>query len=132
MTDLFTQQELHDLLARGEGQFHELKSLWDLDTGSPRPRDRRSVRDDIAETVAAFANADGGTLILGVDDDGSPSGHGYPEEAIEGFIQSPGNRLRPPVHVKVQRIRLNGNELIVMQIGIAPEAVMIDGNGFPY
>jgi hypothetical protein len=45
-------------------------------------RARRTVRDEIAAHVAAFANADGGVLILGIEGDGTVTGHGYPEEAI--------------------------------------------------
>ena len=67
------------LLQREEGQFLEFKSLWDRDATSRKVLDRRKVRDAIAEYVAAFANADGGTLVLGVEDDGAVAGHGYPK-----------------------------------------------------
>lgn len=86
---LFTEAELRALLQREEGQVLDFKSLWDKATSPPRVVDRRAVRDWIAEYVAAFANADGGTLVLGVDDDGAPSGHGYPEEAIVEFQAVP-------------------------------------------
>jgi predicted HTH transcriptional regulator len=92
MTPLLTESELRALLRRDEGQFLEFKSLWDLRAGARTPLDRRSVRDGIAECVAAFANADGGTLLLGVEDSGEPSGHGYPPEAIEmeeSFLRVP-------------------------------------------
>jgi len=92
---LFTEAELRALLLREEGQVLDFKSLWDKSGSPPRVVDRRAVRDWIAEYVAAFANADGGTLVLGVDDDGTPSGHGYPEEAIPEFLAVPERRLRP-------------------------------------
>ena len=60
MSELFNESELRNLLERDEGQFLEFKSLWDLSGDSPRALDRRTVRDCIAEYVAAFANADGG------------------------------------------------------------------------
>jgi ATP-dependent DNA helicase RecG len=129
---LFSDTELRALLQREEGQFLEFKSLWDLDTISRKVLDRRKVRDAIAEYVAAFANADGGTLVLGVDDDGGVSGHGYPEEAVREFLAVPENRLRPAVRVTAQRALLDGHELLILAIGIAPEAVMVEGNGFPY
>ena len=44
-----------------EGQYFDRKSLWHGRPGQKRPRGRREVRDQIAEYVAAFANADGGT-----------------------------------------------------------------------
>lgn len=129
---LFTEAELRALLLREEGQVLDFKSLWDKSASPARVVDRRAVRDWIAEYVAAFANADGGTLVLGVDDDGTPSGHGYPEEAIAEFLAVPERRLRPAVRCHPQRTALDGKELLILQVGMAAEAVMVDGNGFPY
>ncbi len=64
MKELFTATELKRLISKGEGQFIEFKSLWDLKDGGKKAIDRRTVRNLIAEYVAAFANADGGTLLL--------------------------------------------------------------------
>jgi len=129
---LYSESELRALLAREEGQFLEFKSLWDRGTTPPSPCNRRAVRDKIAEYVAAFANADGGVLLLGVEDDGRLSGHGYAEEDIGQFLAVPSRRLRPQVQVAVQRARLDGQELLVLQVPMVPEAVMVEGNGFPY
>ena len=132
MTPLLTASELRALLQRDEGQFLEFKSLWDLRAGTRKPLDRRRVRDGIAECIAAFANADGGMLILGVEDSGEASGHGYPPEVIGDFLGVPERRLRPPIRVDWQQADLDGHEVLVCQVGIAPQAVMVDGNGFPY
>lgn len=129
---LFTETELRALLEREEGQFLEFKSLWDLSTDTRRPLERRKARDLVAEYVAAFANADGGTLLLGVEDDGTPSGHAYPSDAVADLLAVPERRLRHPVRCRVQRIHLDGQEVLVVQVPIAPEAVMVEGNGFPY
>ena len=128
----FTEDEARKLLARGEGQYIEFKSLWDRSAESPGVVDRREVRDSIAEQAAAFANADGGTLVLGAEDDGAPTGHGYPEEAIEGFLATPERRIEPPLEVEWQRLKLEGAELLIGVCPLAPEAVMVTGNGFPY
>ncbi len=132
MKQLFTETELRELLQQDEGQFLEFKSLWDLSGGTRKVLERRTVRDKIAEYVAAFANADGGTLVLGVDNDGTLSGHGYPDEAITEFLAVPQRRLRPAVAIRHQRISLAGNEIIVLQVALEPEAVMVEGDGFPY
>jgi ATP-dependent DNA helicase RecG len=124
--------ELRALLQRDEGQFLEFKSLWDREGDSPRRLERRVVRDKIANVVAAFANADGGTLILGVEDDGMPTGHDYPEEAIDGFLAVPAKRLRPAMPCRTQRMTLEGHDLLVLEVPMSAEAVMVEGNGFPY
>lgn len=132
MEALFTEHEMRRLLHEDEGQFLEFKSLWDLAGDTPRVLARRIVRDFIAENVAAFANADGGTLVLGADDDGRPSGHAYPDEALEEFFAVPERRLRPALGVESQRMTIDGNDLLVMQVPSHTEAVMVVGNGFPY
>lgn len=129
---LLSEAELQALLLRDEGQFIEFKSLWEQRPGARRPLDRRQARDMAAEYVAAFANADGGTLVLGVEDGGEPTGHGYPEEAIRDLLDVPERRLRPPVRCGTQRMRVDGHEVLLLEVPIAPEAVMVDGNGFPY
>lgn len=129
---IYSEQEIRELLERDEGQFLERKSLWDRAPGGPRPLERQKVRNFIAECVAAFANADGGDLILGAEDDGEPTGHGYPEEAIEDFFLVPKRRLRPPVVVKTQRIVLEGREVLLLRVPANERAVLFEGNGFPY
>jgi len=128
---LFSEIELRALLEREEGQFLEFKSLWDLSGQSRRPLDRRQARDIVAEGVAAFANADGGTLLLGVEDDGTPSGHGYPPDAVDDLLAVAERRLRPPVRCGRQRAVLDGHEVLIVQVPIAAEAVMVEANGFP-
>ena len=63
---------------RTEGQFFEQKSCFDRSTGDMKRRKPSDVARDIAETLAAMANADGGTLVLGIEDDGKPTGYEYP------------------------------------------------------
>jgi len=115
---------------RTEGQYLERKSLWEGLPGNKRPRDRRQVRDEIAEQVAAFANADGGTLILGVEDDGTVSGHRYPAKAVDEFLDAPAARLKPPLE-RGERSSHDGHELLLFRVAPAAEAVMVVGNGFP-
>jgi len=129
---LYSEAELCSLMRQGEGQFLEFKSLWELGGDEVRPLDRRSVRDKIAECVAAFANADGGTLLLGVADDGLPTGHSYPDEAVDGFFGVPEERLLPPVTCQTGRMLIGGHEVLVIEVPMAPSAVMVVGDGFPY
>lgn len=130
--DLYDEQEIRRLLVRGEGQFVEFKSLWDRSDAYRRVLDRAAARGFVAETIAAFANCDGGTLLLGVDDDGSPSGHGYPSDVVEDIVAAAERRLTPSLRPRIQRALVDGAELIIMDIAPSPEAVMVEGNGFPY
>jgi hypothetical protein len=61
-----------DLIAAGEFQTREFKSTarWNIHTGAPDKR----VEHAITKTVCAFLNAEGGTLLIGVADDGQVLG----------------------------------------------------------
>ncbi|MBS1545495.1 MAG: ATP-binding protein [Bacteroidetes bacterium] len=60
-------RRLHQMVRQGEGLHLEFKR-------------KASFPDKIAREIIAFANTDGGTLLIGVDDDGSIPGVKYPEE----------------------------------------------------
>ena len=117
-------------LSQPEGQYFDRKSLWEGREGSKRNRDRRTVRDQIAKYIAAFANADGGVLILGLEDDGSVTGHGYSDKAIQTFLQTSTSRLNPPQPAGVV-IDFEGQQLIVFDVPISSVPVQVIGDGFP-
>ncbi|MFQ5594007.1 MAG: helix-turn-helix domain-containing protein [Anaerolineae bacterium] len=72
------------LLHNPDGQFLEHKSGYDRSGGRVRRRDVRSVARDLAESLSAMANADGGTVVIGVEDDGTPTGVDYPDDRLAG------------------------------------------------
>jgi len=113
-----------------EGQYFDRKSLWHGPEGRKAPRNRKEVRDQIAEYAAAFVNADGGVLILGLEDDGTPTGHGYPSDAVDDMLQVPAIRLSPPQATGWRQV-VEGVELLVFSWGSAPRAVKVQGDGYP-
>ena len=85
--------DITPFLDQDEGQHFERKSLFKGPAEAKRPRDRRCVRDDVAKNVAAFANAEGGILILGIEDDLTISGHKLPRTRTECRL---GDAAQPP------------------------------------
>ena len=132
MSAHLSDSEILRALSQGEGQFREFKSAWDRSSDPPRKLKWRSVRDKIADVIAAFANADGGLLLVGVEDDGHPSGHGYSHEAVKGLFAVPENRLQPAVRCRTGRVAIDGNEMLVFEVTQSTEAVMVVADGFPY
>lgn len=63
---------LEDLIGEGESDELEFKSTlrWDLKQGAAN----KQLEEVISKTVAAFANSQGGTLLIGVGDDGDVLG----------------------------------------------------------
>ncbi len=63
--------------------------------------------DELAETMVAFANADGGTVVVGVDVEGRATGRVYPDE-VEAAVRAAVRLCRPPVRVEVQQEEIAG------------------------
>ena len=63
---------LEDLIAEGEGEELEFKSSfrWDF----KEDKVNKKLEDVIIKTIAAFSNGQGGTLLIGVSDDGEAIG----------------------------------------------------------
>jgi ATP-dependent DNA helicase RecG len=124
-------EALRRLCQSEEGQYFERKSLLHGPPGEKKPRDRKTVRSEVAHYVAAFANADGGTLVLGVEDDGTLTGCPYPDDRdVEALVAVPENRLAPPLR-RGRVVTLDGSALVVFEVAPAARAVMVQGNGFP-
>jgi ATP-dependent DNA helicase RecG len=133
VADLPTEAELaalRRLVASEEGQYFDRKSLFEGPPGKKARREKRKVRDQIAEYVAAFANADGGTLVLGVEDDGALTGCPHPDDEVEKLLRAPEARLSPPQRAG-RVVDLGGVKLLVFDVSPAPRAVMVTGDGFP-
>ena len=110
------------LLCNPEGQFLERKSCYDRSGGRVRRRDVRSVARDIAETLSAMANADGGTVVVGVEDDGTPTGVDYSEDRLNVLREAPRNLVRPPLRAHIETPTVRGVRLLVFEVDWSPEA----------
>ena len=124
------QFDITPFLDQDEGQHFDRKSLFEGARGAKQLRDRRAVRDQVAEYVAAFANAEGGILILGIEDDRSLTGHRLPADALSSLLATPCARLRP-AQPRGFVIAVEGHELIVFDVPAADRPVQVIGNGFP-
>ncbi|MDH6064652.1 Eco57I restriction-modification methylase domain-containing protein [Umezakia ovalisporum] len=64
--------EIIELIQQGEGEKIEFKSTarWNLRDN----KQDKAMEHEIVKTVAAFLNASGGTLLIGIDDNGEPLG----------------------------------------------------------
>src|SRR5690606_16490493 len=76
-----TQPSVADLIGAGEGGAIEFKSTLrtNLHTGEKDPK----IELMVLKTIAGFLNSKGGTLVIGVADDGAPVGlevDGFPNE----------------------------------------------------
>lgn len=114
----WTEREILDLALRPEGQFLEKKSCWEQNAkGQKRRRSAREVARDVAETLLAMTSADGGVLLVGVEDDGDIAGFNYPEDKVQLILNAPKNLVRPPLPFRFDKIAIQGKPVIVYEVG---------------
>jgi predicted HTH transcriptional regulator len=98
--------DTHDLLKlidEGEGFHVEFKRL----VSSP---------EKIAKAMIAFANTKGGSILFGVDDDGSIVGVESEKTEME-LLEEAGDRYcNPPIHPLLEIIPFNGKDVIVATV----------------
>ena len=100
-----TDAELIDAISAGEGDQLEFKSTlrWNLKANRPG----KEIEISAMKTIVAFLNSEGGTLIVGVEDDGSILGieaDNFPNE---------------------DKFMLHFNNLIKQHIGLVPSKFII-------
>ncbi len=110
------------ILHQQEGQFFERKSCFDRSKGKSRLRPVRDVARDIAETLAAMANADGGTLVLGIEDDNTVTGANYPEDRRNVLRSAPKTHIRPAVKVRIQEGNIGDKHILLFEVDWSMEA----------
>ncbi len=109
------------VLHQDEGQFFERNSCYDRTVEGLRRRDVRAVAQDVAEALAAMANADGGILVLGLEDDGTVTGVDYPEDRLEVLRRAPQTHVRPPLKVRLHQAELQGRGIVLFETDWSPE-----------
>lgn len=72
----------------GESHFREFKSAYEGKEGEKKPRNLKLICKDIAEALVGFANADGGDLLIGVEDNGEITGIPYSDTDIDIILNT--------------------------------------------
>lgn len=95
--------------------------------------DRKSARKDtgeIAKHLMAFANAAGGKLVVGIEDDGTVTGFKRDKaHSIEGFEQAHVTELTPSPRVEIERVPVVNTEgeddqVLVMDVDFSKDQVV--------
>ena len=103
-----TPEHLTQLLRGGEGLTVEFK------------RAREAPNRDIYETICAFLNQRGGTLVLGAADDGTVTG--IAPEALAPMRKDLANtlhnpqKINPPMPLVAEPVELDGQTLLVLSV----------------
>lgn len=113
--------ELHGLISQGECMTVEFKS------------ERKQISDnEIYEQVVCFANAEGGVILLGVEDDGTITGarprHGktITAQKLQAAIF---NNTNPPISVKVSVLKLQEGLVVALEVGKCTDEICSTSKG---
>ncbi len=91
------EHQLQELICRGEGLELEFKTC------------RNQINRDVYETVCAFLNRHGGTVLLGVQDDGTIQGI-EPDAVVQirkDFVTAINHpqKINPPTYLSVDEVK---------------------------
>ncbi|HOV31909.1 MAG TPA: putative DNA binding domain-containing protein [Candidatus Hydrogenedens sp.] len=95
--------DILELIKQGEGHHLEFKRE---DENNP----------DFAKTIAAFANTDGGKILIGVDDNGDIIGMSNPDKFMSRLDDIAYNKCNPPITILQEVCSIQNKEIIVVSI----------------
>jgi ATP-dependent DNA helicase RecG len=99
------EHKLRDTLARGETLTVEFKS------------DRKPLPDrELVAAIVALANTEGGTLFLGVEDDGTVTGAHRNHQDSAGLAALIANKTNPSITLRAELFDLDGKTIVVVQV----------------
>jgi ATP-dependent DNA helicase RecG len=99
--------EVLELIAGGEDSFVEFKA--DV-----------SQRSDFAGEIIAFANTEGGKILVGVDDDGQVVGMSDPAATEQTLINLCRHNCVPPIDPLLEKVEVNGKTILVLHVPRRP------------
>jgi ATP-dependent DNA helicase RecG len=90
----------------GESYYREFKSGYEGPPNNKKPRDIKDICYNIAKELVAFANADGGELFIGIQDDNVVTGLPHSTEKLSAILEAPKNYIlkETPLPIKRQTI----------------------------
>jgi ATP-dependent DNA helicase RecG len=110
-------EEIGRLLKQERGQFLEFLSAYEYRRGASHKKDDEHLGREIVRVLSGMANADGGTLLVGVESDKSVTGIPHDRSELENLLQAPQNLLMPGLHPACEKFQL-GN-LLVLKFEVA-------------
>lgn len=97
--------DIKNIIKEGEGERVEFKKSFDKEA---------------IETITAFANSEGGTLIIGVNDNGSITGVDVSSEKVQQYINQVKNGTEPPLIVDIESVTIEKKNIMITRVNEFP------------
>lgn len=104
---LLLTEKVRNTLILGESHFREFKTALEGRPENKKPRLVKSICADIGEALVSFANADGGAIIIGVEDDSTITGIPHSDDDIQIMLKA----INTHVYLNQQLPLNNANKL---------------------
>lgn len=120
-------------ISLGESHFREFKTALQGVPGKKTSREPKSICRDIGEALVAFANADGGELLIGVEDNGEITGIDcLPAPKLELLQKAPethvhGDTPLPPI--RQAKLTLDGRQVFYFSVLKSTTLVHLTSDG---
>lgn len=120
-------EEIGLLLKQERGQFLEFVSAHEYRRGAGQKKREEDLGRDIVRVLSGMANADGGTVLVGVEPDKSVTGIPYNHDELQTLIQAPQHLIRPELNASCEKIRLGNLQLLKFEVASGLEIYRIAG-----
>lgn len=87
MEILTLKERVKNILTLGESHFREFKSAYQGPNDNKKSGSIKELNKYIAEALVAFANADGGSILIGVEDNGYVTGLPFNDEEVSHLLK---------------------------------------------
>ena len=82
---------------------------------------KSSFNETVIETLCAFVNAKGGTVYVGLDDNGDPvSNFSIGKETIQHWINEIKNKTQPSIIADIEPVTIQGKEVVSIRVNEFP------------
>ncbi|HEX4610436.1 MAG TPA: ATP-binding protein, partial [Urbifossiella sp.] len=133
MSAIATIERAKTAITLGESHFREFKSALEGPPGSKQKRPAKDIATNIAQTLVAFANADGGELLVGVEDAGTVTGlPGFTEAELHLLENAVVARVHPDTPlttVRTHRLSVDGHLVLYFSIPKSAAYVHVTSDG---
>jgi ATP-dependent DNA helicase RecG len=115
------------LLKQECGQFLDFLSAYEHGRGGAHRKKEEELGREIVRILSGMANADGGTLLVGVEADKTVTGIPYDHNELLALLRAPQNLLRPSLNPASEMIRLGNLQLLKFEVASSLEIHRIAG-----
>jgi ATP-dependent DNA helicase RecG len=116
----------------GESQYREFKSAYSGPPDHKLPRDLNELQRDVAKTLVAFANAEGGELFVGVEDDARVTGIPFSGEKITYLLSSSETHVHgdtPLPKPRKAQIQIDGQMVLYFAVPKGTDYIYLTSDG---